>query len=228
MDTIWNEIIKEYKSARACLWCTTKCGFWYRKENEGYYHMWRAYHLASSCETKQPLWYARVLYMMASEQQHKQDDYVILNSYLRPCMAAYAESKQNGDNPTDMEYEKAKYLFDSFVHVASNTGSSEETTRCSYSYIEGFSPEMRFEFHDSKVISFSHDCSSAQLRLQYDGTRVTLLFEDICEIDICSPDPEHTWIYDFNCYPAFHNADILIFDTDFYKIKCRKIKLLQQ
>ena len=166
--------------------------------------------------------------MMASEQQHKQDDYVILNSYLRPCLAAYAESKQNGDNPTDMEYEKAKYLFDSFVHVASNTGSSEEITRRAYSCIEGFTPEMNFEFHDSKVISFSHDCSSAQLRLQYDGTYVTLLFEDICEIDICSPDPEHAWIYDFNCYPAFHNADILIFDTDFYKIKCKKIKLLQQ
>lgn len=154
--------------------------------------------------------------------------YVILNSYLRPCMAAYAEAKRNGDAPTDEEYENAKFLYDYFVHVESNTASTEEITERAYSYIEGFSSDMNFQFHDSKVIDFSHDCTSAQLHLQYDDTIVTILFEEIYEIEVNSVDPEVTWISDFDCYPTFRNPDLLIFDVGFYKIQCRKIKLVQQ
>ena len=228
MDAVWNEIIEEYNTARQCLWCPKHSGNWSRKENEGYYHLWRAYHLAHASETKQSLWYARVLFMMASEQRYKQSDYVVLNSYLRPCMVAYAEAKQSGDAPTNEEYENAKFLYDYFAHVEANTASTEEITERAYSYIEGFTSDINFQFHDSKIIGFSHDCTSAQLHLQYDETIVTILFEEIYEIEVNSVDPEVTWISDFDCYPTFHNADLLIFDVGFYKIMCKKIKLVEE
>lgn len=228
MDAVWTEIVEEYKTARHCLWCPKHSGNWSRDENKGYYHLWRAYHLASSAETMHPLWYARVLFMMASEQRYKQSDYIILNSYLRPCMAAYAEATQNGDMPSDDEYENAKYLYDYYSHQEANTGSSVETTERAYSYIEGLNLELNFSFHDSKVLGFSHDCDSAKLYLQYGETLITLLFEEVYEIKVSSVDPEATWILDFDCYPTFHNAQLLIFDIGFYKIQCRKISVLQQ
>lgn len=228
MDAVWTEIIEEYKTARHCLWCPKHSGNWSRKENEGYYHLWRAYHLADSAEAKQQLWYARILFMMASEQRYKQSDYIILNSYLKPCLAAFAEAAQNGDASSDEEYENAKFLHDYYLHQETNTDSSEETTQRAYLLIEGLDLQPSFQFHDSKVIGFSHDCSTAQLCLQFGETQITLLFEEIYEIKVNSADPETTWISDFDCYPTFHNAGLLIFDVGFYKIMCRKIKVLHQ
>lgn len=223
----WDEIIKEYKAARYCLWCPKHCGNWSKNEDEGYYHMWRAYYLAKSSDVKQALWYARILYMVASEQQKSQSEYILLNRYLKPCMDAYAKAIQSGEAPSDAEYKNAKFLYDYYIHQEVNTKSSEEILNKAYSYIDGWSSELDFQFHDSKVLGFSHDGSTAQLKLQYDETTVALLFEDVYEIKVLSVDPQCTWISEFYCYPTFHNDSLYIFDVGFYKIQCKKIMLLK-
>lgn len=38
-------------------------------------------------------------------------------------------------------------------------------------------------------------------------------------------DPLQSWITDFDCYPCFHNKDLLTFDIGYYKIVCSKISV---
>jgi len=224
---IWKEIIDEYQLARSFLWCPKHSRSWSRKENDGFYHLWRAYHLATSCEVRQSLWYARVLYMMASEQRYKQSDYVILNTYLKPCMEAYAEAEKMGEAVLAEEKENAEYLYRLYLHNEAHTCSTEENYTAAYARIEGLPAETDFQFHDSKVLDFAHDSSTARLTLQYGEVKITLLFEDVYEIKVFSVDPDVVWISEFNCYPTFHSDTQLIFDVGFYKIQCGKIKVLQ-
>lgn len=224
---IWDEIIDEYKLARNCLWCPKHCGYWERKENEGYYHLWRAYHLATSCEIKQPLWYARILYMMASEQQYKQSDYVVLNTYLKPCMEAYAKAEEMNEKVSSKERETAEYLYKLYLHKQIHTCSTEENYAAAYSRIEGLPVYTEFQFHDSKVLGFAHDTSSARLTLQYEKTIITLLFEDVDEIKMFADEVDIMGISDFYCYPSYNSDTRIIFDIGFYRIGCRKIKVLR-
>ena len=68
MNKEWEAIKTEYDQARACLREDGKDG-WRRKQEEGWYHLWNAYHQAEQCETKEPLLYARILSMMNAESR---------------------------------------------------------------------------------------------------------------------------------------------------------------
>ncbi len=224
---IWDEIIDEYKLARNCLWCPKHSGDWCREENEGYYHLWRAYHLATSCGIKQPLWYARILYMMASEHQYKQSDYVILNTYLKPCMEAYAKAEEMNEAVSSKEKETAEQLYKLYLHNQTHTRSTEENYAAAYSRIEGLPSDTEFQFHDSRVLDFTHDTSSARLTLQYEKITITLLFEDVDEIKVSADELDIIWISEFYCYPSFYSETRIIFDIGFYRIVCGKIKVLR-
>lgn len=221
----WETIISDYKEARHCLWCPKHTNNWRREENRGYYYLWKAYHFAEAAQEKRPLWYARILYMMACEQQYKQHRYSILNRYLKPCVAAYEEAKLGTEQPTKQEVESATYLYKQYSYEQSRRSYSEENEAKAYALIEGLSDVPDFQFHDSQVIAFSHDKETARLTLNYEGITITLLFEDVAEVSVYAVDPYVAYISDFYCYPVFHADACILFDIESYKIRCGKIRV---
>ncbi|MBE6926870.1 MAG: hypothetical protein E7467_00020 [Ruminococcaceae bacterium] len=221
---IWDSIIADYKEAQHCLWCPKHTKQWSRDGQRGFYYLWKAYHLAESAQEKHPLWYARILYMMACEQRYKQWDYEILNFYLKPCIAAYKEAMASAEQPTQKEVDAAQYMYEQYSYELANISNTADCVEQAYSRIEGLSSFPNFAFHDSKVIAFSHNESEASLTLQYDDVILTLAFDDVTEVHVNAVDPEITYIVDFYCYPAFRAKDCLVFDIGFYKIRCRKIR----
>ena len=222
---LWDTIISDYKEARHCLWCPKNANNWHREENRGYYYLWKAYHFAEEASKKRPLWYARILYMMACEQQYKQHAYDILNKYLKPCVEAYEEAMLGTEQPSKQEVESATYLYDRYAHDESHRRYTAENCDEAHALIEGLAEMPNFQFHDSQVISFSHDKETARLTLDYDGITITLLFEDVSEVFVYGADPYVTYISDFYCYPAFQADTCILFDIESYKIRCGKIKV---
>ena len=53
MDDIWKVIAEDYETAKKCLWCTKHAGNWFRQEDKGRYHLWKAYYVATQAETKE-------------------------------------------------------------------------------------------------------------------------------------------------------------------------------
>lgn len=220
---MWDTIISDYKEVRLCLWCPKHANNWHREENRGYYYLWKAYHFAEAAEEKRPLWYARILYMMACEQQYKQHHYDILFRYLKPCVAAYEEAKLGNELPTKQEVESATYLYKQYVYERSC--HSDENAEKAYALIEGLADIPDFQFHDSRVVAFFHDKETARLTLDYEGITVTLLFEDVAEVSVYAVDPYVAYISDFYCYPVFQADACILFDIEAYKIRCGKIKV---
>ena len=223
-NDIWDSIIADYKEAQHCLWCPKHAKQWSRDGQRGFYYLWKAYHLAKSAQEKRPLWYARILYMMACEQRYKQWDNEILTYYLEPCVAAYQEAQASTEQPTQQEVEAAQYMYEQYSYERANTNNAVECVEKAYALIDGLSNCPDFAFHDSKVIAFSHSEADASMTLQYEDIVLTLAFEDITEVCVNAVDPDITYILDFYCYPAFRANDCLIFDIGFYKIRCRKIR----
>ena len=220
---IWETIIADYKEAQFCLWCPKHCNNWRRQENRGFYYLWKAYHFAEEAQEKRPVWYARILYMMACEQKYKQHSVDILNRYLKPCIAAYEEAKRGDEIPSKLEVERATYLYKEYEYERSCY--SDENAEKTYARIKGLSEIPDFQFHDSQVVAFSHDKETARLTLEYEGLTITLLFENVAEVSVCGVDPYVAYIYDGYCYPVFHADACLMFDIEAYKIRCGKISV---
>lgn len=222
----WDTIIEDFKKARYCLCCPKHTNNWGRNEKDGYYYLLKAYHFASNAKEKMPQWYARILYLMASENRFKQGDYVILHQYLKPCVEAYKEALSNGVKVSELEVKYATEMYEEYLYVESCRENTDENYTKSCSYIEGFTIDDKFAFHDSKPISFTHDETSAQLVLKYDDEIRTFVFEELYSVDVASTDPETVWIFDFHCYPARRDSALLVFDVEYYKILCGKIKCI--
>ena len=222
---IWETIIADYKEARFCLWCPKHCNNWRRQENRGFYYLWKAYHFAEEAQEKRPVWYARILYMMACEQKYKQHRYDILNRYLKPCVAAYEEAKQSEEVPSKLEVERASYLFKEYSYEQSRRSHTEENDTKARALIKGLSDIPDFQFHDSQVIAFSHDKEEARLTLEYEGITLTLLFEGVDEVCVYGVDPYVAYIYDGYCYPVFRANASIMFDIEAYKIRCSEISV---
>ena len=223
---VWDVIIADYKEARHCLWCPKHCNNWHRQENRGFYYLWKAYHFAEAAKEKRPLWYARILYMMACEQRYKQHNYDILHRYLTPCIAAYKEASISEEQPSKEEVESATYLYKQYLYEQSRRSYSTENAEKAYALIDGLEDFPDFQFHDSHVVAFSHDNETARMTLDYEGITVTLLFEGVSEVSVYSVDPYTVYISDFYCYPVFQADECLLFDIEAYKIRCNKIKVV--
>ena len=178
-------------------------------------------------QPKRSLWYARILYMMACEQRYKQWDYEILNFYLKPCIEAYEQATASSEQPNEKEVDAARCMYEQYSYDLSNMASTAECIEQAYSLIEGLSEFSDFAFHDSKVVSFTHNETDAQMVLQYDNIELTLIFDEISEIKVNAVDPFVTYIMDCYCYPAFHLQDRLIFDIGFYQIRCKSIRAIR-
>ena len=226
MDTgIWKTISDEYKAAKKCLWCPKHSGNWWRDDDGGMYHLWRAYHLATAAEEKDSLLYARIL-MMMNDEIHNVYSHTRFHKYVEPAMAFYNKAIEAGDKPCEKELEKARFYYNSLKYELEMTAETSEQYEKSYSMIPGLNEIEDFQFHDSKPLHFEHDSTSAKLVLKYDSVTVTFAFEGLVEIEV-NGDPTVNWINDFYCYRAFHNDKLLKFDIGYYRILCENINIVK-
>ena len=225
MDDIWKAIAEDYDMAKQCLWCPKHACNWFRQEDKGRYHLWKAYYAATQAETKANLLYARVL-MMMNDEQYNAWEHDRFRKYVAPAKEAYeAAIREVGKQPTAKEMEKVNFLYDSLQYVLKKTENTSEQVIEAYKLIEGLNDVQDFCFHDSKPIWFEHTSETARLKLDFDGLVVTFEFEGLVDIEV-NGDPTTNWINDFYCYPAFHNKDLLKFDIGYYRILCEKIKVI--
>lgn len=225
MPANWEEIKDDYKKARDCLW-GPKHGNWGRDERNGYYYMWKAYHEAYEAEEKHPLWYGRILAMMASENRYKENPYFILHRYVEPALEQFRLCNDETWQPSQKEVGIIQDMYDDLTYSFSWRESDNYQYEKMVGFIENNQALGDFYFHDSKVISFRHDMNSAELVLSLDGTTVTFGFYGVSSVSVEGVDPEITYLSDFYCYPVRLNSSMLYFDVEFYKIYCRTIKVL--
>ena len=218
MNETWSSILEDYEAAKFALWCPDHLGNWRQDDDKGYYHMWKAYYAAITAEEKEPLIFARILIMMGDEQNYKQPDYTRLHRYYLPAREQYQLAIKAGLKPTQKELEHMQFYTDSLIYKFE---CEEKPYDEQVSYIEGHEVLSDFGFHDSKVVSFSHDKNSACMKLKYTRT-LELFFEEVDDIEI-KTDPVCDWINDFYCYPTFYNNKKYVFDIGFYKIICSRI-----
>lgn len=222
MNEKWIQIYDDYKKAKSALWEQKNCLKWQRDENTGCYYMWKAYYNALMAEEKEPLIFARILIMLAKEQNYKQSDYTRLHHYLLPAKEQYQFAFEAGLFPAKKELEQMNFEIDRLNYKFSCEDAPYDKQ---VAFIEGYEKLSDFEFHDSKVIFFSHDKNSATMELDYCDLTLKLLFEKIDDIHI-DTNPVCDWINDFYCYPCFYNKNKLFFDIGFYQIICSKITVI--
>lgn len=219
----WKEIISDYCNARKCLWCPKHSGNWQRKEEDGYYFLWKAYHEASAAEEKDHLWYGRILYMMANEHRYKFTNWKILNKYAAPAVEQFHLCTPESGMPTEKELKCAEDLYSWLKYEDDNQEGSLYPEQIKL--IEGYEMLSDFWFHDSKPIRFEHDEHTAKLWLDYCGTVAELQFDNVYELDV-NGDPTCNWIQEFHLYRGWPVQDLIQFDIEFYRIKCKKVTVL--
>ena len=228
MNKDWEEIISAYKKAREYLWCPKHPhgGVWSRNEGHGYYHLWTAYRLATDAVEKNHLWYARILYMMASEHLYHQGDFDILKHYLQPCMEEYEKAKSEDKKPTEIEITQARAQYD-LLNYKCTVAYSDESVERVYSLVEEFVDISGFSFHDSSVVAFGvTEDSTATLALEYNGLLLTLEFEGVNDVHIYGLDTKYNWIGSAYCYHVYQGTDY-VFDCEYVKIQFQKIKKVE-
>ena len=105
MDDIWIAIAEDYETAKQCLWCPKACN-WFRQEDKGRYHLWKAYYAATQAETKENLLYARIL-MMMNDEQYNAWEHDRFRKYVASAKEAYEVAiREGGKLPTAKEMEK--------------------------------------------------------------------------------------------------------------------------
>ena len=217
----WDDIKFHYYKAKECLWCPKRSNGWYRRYDEGFFHLWQAYYLSKCEDDKKELLYARIL-MMMNHEMHSVSNYEKFHKFVAPAKDAYEKAKLNGGKVWEQEYKNICSTYESLKYELLKTKNDKEIIDEAYSLIEGLKDITDFQFHDSKPIYFEHDKNSAVLILEFHELKVRLQFEGVIDLNI-SGDPSCNWIMDFYCYRGFYNPKTIIFDVGFYKILCEKI-----
>ena len=220
MDDLWQEINDEYNKARSALWCNKSAGTWHRDEDSGLYHLWNAYHKAKEASEKNPIVYARILAMMATEANVHMSEYNKYTKFVKPSMEAFRTSVKSGLRPSTKELDLITEMAESMQYKFRCEKAPFEEMIV---HIEGYEKLGGFQFHDSKPIHFEHDETTAKLSLQFEEI-VVFRFDDVLNIEM-QGDPATDYVSYFCCYPCFHNAEILTFDVDLYKILCSSISV---
>lgn len=214
----WEKIRAEYNQARACLREDGKDG-WHRKQEEGWYHLWTAYYLATNTEPKEPLLYARILSMLNAECQFHYSDYDRYHLFVKPAEEAYSVAVASGLIPTDRELEMNQFYSETLAYQFECLNQDYEEQ---IKLISGYEKLEHFGFHDSKPVWFEQTGDTARLTLEYNDIQATFLFEGILDFHV-EGDPVTSWISEFFCYPCYHNKELLFFDVEYYRITCKRI-----
>lgn len=223
-NNLWLEIEDHYKIAKKCLWGSETSGDWQRDEDQGKFHLWQAYYKAVNEEEKKPLLYARILLMMAHEQNHV-TSYVRFNKYIAPAKEAYDQAIELGMQPADKELARVRSWYESLKYELEKTADTPEQTEQAYSLIPELNDIPEFAFHDSKPVHFEHNEKNARLSLKFHDITVTFEFTDLIDLQI-SCDPLTNWIVDFYCYRFLHAPGTIMFDIGSYKIMCKSISVV--
>lgn len=222
----WKEIIEHYEKAKGYLWGSPDDDNWQRDDENGYYQLWIACHEAMNKEEKNHLAYARILFMMLTEQRRNFSDKKLLEEYADVFMREYQLAIEAGEPPTDKELDAATFEHDWLQYKVECTTNKGNNWEDSVKLIEGSGDLVDFSFYDSEPTMFKHEKDRAFLKLKYKNTIATFEFSEIYEIDI-DCDPVKCNIKGFFCYPYFRdNMERIVFDIGQYKIICKHIRVV--
>jgi tetratricopeptide (TPR) repeat protein len=221
----WDKIIEDYKTARFCLVCPKGKGHWMRQEDKGMYHLWSTYYAAINAEEKNHLFYARILSLMGWEMMHKTSNYDLLNKYYKPAVEQYELALQeNPDCGFPSEIENVRWYYENYKYlVEKGSIRTEEDYQAAIELLEGYDCLNEFQFHDSELVGFECGKESAVLKLKYSEIYY-FEFNDIYDIEMCC-DPLTAYVSDFAIYRATPESDTIVFDIEFLKISCKRIRV---
>lgn len=225
MTDQWNKIIEDYKTARFCLVCPKGKGHWMRQEDKGMYHLWSVYYAAINAEKKNHLFCARILSLMGWEMRPKTSNYELLNKYYKPAIEQYDLALQENPDcgfPSEIENVRRTYEYYKYL-VEEGSISSEEDYQAAIELLEGYGCLDDFSFHDSELIGLECGKKSAVLKLNY-GEVYYFEFTDIYDIEMHC-DPLTVYVDDFAIYREAPGSETIVFDIEFLKITCKKIKV---
>ena len=229
-DKIWSEIIDHYQKARDCFWCPDGAQAWHRDDENGYYHLWTAYHMALESTEKEHLWYARILHMMLSEHRSKFSTYYAnhdaLHKFAIPMMKEFALAAEEGNSPTAEELKCGRDEYERLLYDEQCTSSKFNSIEKSFRLIENSELLEEFYYTDSIPILFQHTQNSAILKLKSGNIVVTFEFSGLSEINV-NCDPSAIWVENLFCYPNKKgDFSSIVFEIDCYKIICEHITVL--
>ncbi len=220
---IWERIRQDYKTARDCLVCSEKEGAWHREDEKGMYFLHKAYYTAKEQEEKDDLLYARILMLMNREYINGPVN-SRFHKLIAPAKEACERAINAGCSPYKKELEEVDYYYKSLEYEIAKTENNDENYAGSCSHIDGFDKVKDFSFYDSKPLCFSHDKDTAELKIAFKKTEITLEFTGLSDVYVATT-PEFDWIDEFSCYPLYEDRSLLCFDVAFYKIICKHIRV---
>lgn len=226
----WSEIIDHYQKARECFWCSEDLHNWHRDDENGYFHLWTAYHMAKESSKKDHLWYARILYMMLSEHRSKFSQCYAKHDYLHkfaiPMMEEFSLAAKEGNPPTEKELTIGKRCYEGLLYDEQCHSDESNDADETFQLIENSELFKDFCYTDSVPVLFQHTQTSAILKLKSGNMVATLQFTGLWEINV-NCDPTAIWVEDLFCYPI-EKSDFshIVFEIDCYKITCEHIKVL--
>jgi hypothetical protein len=106
----WDEIRGLYNQASICFWGPRDGRDWRRKEDDGWFYLWNAYHYASASDDEEidHRTYARILVMLARKLAYKISDYDRYHKYVLPAAKEYKMAMEHGQVLADGELARIK------------------------------------------------------------------------------------------------------------------------
>ena len=228
----WNYIKDEYEKAKACLWCPKYCHEWSRNDDDGYYHLWNAYHEARNAEAKDHLVYGRILYMMLTELDNNFDVSTTsgkFHKFAAPMKREYDLAVNENRFIPEQEFNNITSRYRVLKSNSESRTDSEEEYLYGISLIENNELLGDFQFHDSQIIYFQIEGKRCVLKLDYYGYVVTFEFLGVMGYKVDMPDIPCDYIYEFWCKDFKDQCDgsrYIFYDLGFMNVCCRSVRII--
>ena len=218
---IWKEIEQDFETAKKNLWCPKGVETWHREEEIGNYYLLKAYLNAKKEEVKDNLLFARILMSMYWENTHRQSEWYLLKTFIKPALDSYNKAIKLGEKPTEEELKRVKGIYDKLQY---NMMKYRQDDCDLIALIDGLSDIPEFYFHDSEVHSFCVNGDNATMLLEFEGVFVEFTFYGVLEFNT-NIDINNQYVCDYYCFQTYYAKELLIFILNCgYTIYCKKIK----
>ena len=228
----WKYIKDEYDNAKACLCSPDDGDGWSRDEDDGFAHLWNAYHEARECRDRDHLLYGRILYLMLTEMESNSPAASVFGKFLhlaspmkREYDLALEELVEIPEEEWDDVNERYSYLHSKML----SHGCTDEEYEYGISLIENNELLGDFQFHDSRITFFQIDGGRCILKLDYYGYVLTFEFLGVMGYQIDMPDIPCDYIYEYKCWDGRDFIDgsrYIFFDLEFMYVTCRSVRII--
>ena len=227
----WKPIVNDYVDARDALW-----GWGARRDRcstleDVYALLLDVYVRARNSEEKDHLWYARILYMMATRTEGMLGDSYVLDTYLTPCLAEYSIAEEEKRvYPDAREVVAAKDAYERVFRRHAQQLYYYEHRLESLSLVEGVREPEDFWFEDGLVSNVRLDGSTVTFEFDNDWRDGASVFrcEGVGSLEVDISCPKLNWVSDCGLYPSDPTSGKgpVTLDFGFLKVTCERISIV--